>query len=159
VDDFRVCSDLCEENGFIRQAEMLRSLAEGRGKAYLVVERGYEFNDDRYFLASGGEPRSVFFDRAGAEREAERRNYLRFRDRDPVLSLDNEIEIIDGIRDIDELARRIGAILGREYGVDELYGRYGEPLFPGSATDDQVFAISKLFKIEIFSVVETEFAV
>jgi hypothetical protein len=71
VDDFQVCSDLCEENGFPRQAGMLRSLAEGGGRAYLVVERGYGYNDEHdYIDPSPGEPRNIFFDREEAEREA-----------------------------------------------------------------------------------------
>ena len=56
VDENLACSDLCEENGFTRQAELLRAISGNGGKAYVVIERGSEYNDEIYSPSTGGRP-------------------------------------------------------------------------------------------------------
>ena len=63
MDDYLACSDLCEEQGFLRQAELLRAVGRGQGRAFLVLERGYHYNDYNYDLDRQGQPRTVFLDR------------------------------------------------------------------------------------------------
>jgi hypothetical protein len=173
VDDFRVCSDLCEENGFARPAELLRSLAEGRGKAYLVVEREYGYNDENYYIDPGrGNPRSLFFDRGEAEREAAARNAQRLRelsiasfgwfnlgstdaDDDPEDAREKDYEQ-HYARQEEEMARQVGEALGQEFRREDFYEPLGQ--LPGPPTDEQMLRLARFLDAEFYYVVETEFA-
>jgi hypothetical protein len=164
VDDFRVCSDLCEEGGFIEQARLLRSLADGGCKGYVVVERGYEYNDEIFAIEErGGEPREVFLDREKAERAAAERNIKMFREWNILAFCYGPGEISNYTPA--ELSDRIGKILGTDFQFpgdedgDHAFDDYDRSLFPASATDEQMIEITKLFKnLDFFRVVETEIA-
>src|SRR5262249_44167285 len=137
MDDFRACAELCEENGFPRQAALFRTLAGGR-KAYVVVERGtqsYSHDPNSLSLDERGEPRAIYLDREQADRVAGLWNARKFREHN-VARFCYDIQDLDAITELDaeELAGRVGEILGREVGPDEMLDRDGEGSFFASAT-------------------------
>jgi hypothetical protein len=171
VDDFQACSEVCQAHGFVRQAEFFRGFSEDRCVVYVVVEcrEGFRLNfaKDPYIVGEegsdqGGDPVLIFLDRGEAIREAERLNVEAFRERDllehcyfPVLGR----LYIDEITDLtaDELYRSISEILGQEFRFPE--GHIAPPIFPPSATDDQMTRIMALFTRRFFYVAETELVI
>jgi hypothetical protein len=155
------CSDLCEENGFHRPAELLRSIS-GRGrKVYVVVERGAEYNDEIYSPREKGEPRTIFLEREAAERAAADRDadWHRYNN---ILDFCYQLKQVTDLSAA-ELSARIGTILDREYRLpNEGYPTYASaegPLIPDPPpTDEQMRAIAALFTLKFFYVEETEFA-
>jgi hypothetical protein len=155
-----VCSDLCEEHGFLRQAEVLRSLAAGQGTAYVVMERGAEYNDEIMDPWLAGEPRTVFLDRGEAERVAAARNAN-------WLCENHILDFCYRLQDVtehsaEELSRRISNILGRPFLLENdghpTFARADGPLITGPATDQQKLRIAELFTLKFFYVAETRFA-
>jgi hypothetical protein len=162
VDDYRACAELCEENGFPRQAALFRALGSGR-KAYVVVERGtqsYPHDPDQLSLDERGEPRAIYLDREQADRAAALWNARKFREHN-VARFCYDVQDLDSITELDaeELAGRVGEILGREVDPDELLDRDVESSFFASATDPQMMEIAGLFTMRFFDVVEVSFAV
>jgi hypothetical protein len=160
VDENLACSDLCEENGFTRQAELLRAISGNGGKAYVVIERGSEYNDEIYSPQLVGDPRTIFLDEAVAERVAARRNADWYRDNnilDYCYSLDQVTDLSAA-----ELSSKIAAILGRDYQLpnsgESTWARADDPLITGPVTDEQMQRVADLFTLKFYYVVETEFA-
>ncbi len=160
MDDHLVCSDLCEEHGFQRQAELLRAIADGGRTAYVVMERGAEYNDEITSPNEEGEPVTVFLDRAEAERAAAERDAAWHRS-------NNILDFCYTLREVtdlptDTLERRISEILGRPYHLPNegqpTYSWSEQPLVPEPVTDEQMLQIADLFKLKFFYVVETQFA-
>jgi hypothetical protein len=157
MDEDLVVSDFCEEEGFPRQAALLRAVAGEAGKAYVVAERGFEYNDEHNYVGhEDGTPKTLFFDRAEAEQAACLLNGRRLR----------ETDLAEWGRDTDnftslpesELERRVGAVLGIEF---QLFpGRMvASTPFPASATDGQMAEVARLFdRLPFFHVIEVEFA-
>jgi hypothetical protein len=157
MDQDLVVSDLCEEEGFPRQAVLLRAVAGGARKAYVVAERGFEYNDEHEYVSRGdGTPKTLFFDRMEAEQAACLWNGWRLR----------EIDLAGFGRDTGdftslpqrELERRVSAVLGIEF---QLFpGGMVEPTpFPASATDGQMAEVARLFdRLPFFHVIEVHFA-
>lgn len=157
MDEDLVVSDLCEEEGFPRQAMLLRAVAGGAGKAYVVAERGFEYNDEHEYVGSGdGTPKSLFFDRAEAEQAAGLLNGLRLREIDLGgfgLDTDNFTSL-----PLRELERRVSVVLGIEF---QLFpgGIVAPTRFPASATEGQMAEVARLFdRLPFFHVIEVEFA-
>ena len=160
MDDDLVCSDFGEENGFARPAELLRALAGGTRKAYVVMERGAEYNDEIVAPRKQGEPQSIFLDRARAERVAADRNTRWYRENN---ILDHCYDLKEVCPDpADQLAAKIAAILGRDYslpnGGQPTFEFDSSPLIDGPATDEQMLRIAELFTLKFFYIAETEFA-
>jgi hypothetical protein len=157
VDDFRACADLCERNGFPRQAQVFRWLAEGGCGAHVVVE--YDVSTYSTILRledqERGEARAVFLDRGQAERSAALRNARKFREHN-VARFCFGRQHLGVITDLspEELARRVGAILGREVDPDVLLDTAPEASFFASATDKQLAEIAGLFTMRFFEVLE-----
>jgi hypothetical protein len=160
MSDDLVCSDLCEERGFLRQAELLRAVAGERGSVYVVMERGAEYNDEIMSPHAEGDPRSAFLDRAEAERVASERNARWHRE-------NNILDYCYRLKDVtpyaaDELARRISEIIGRPYelpnGGHATFAKADEPLVPGPLTGEQMRRIAELFTLKFYYVVETHFS-
>jgi hypothetical protein len=154
MDDFLACSDLCEENGFARQAAMLRAMAGAGGKVYVVAERDVDYNDENLFVRDDdGQPQTLFFDRAEADRAAASRNAERLRNL-PLMEYGINLDDFTSLGE-PELNRRAGAILG----VDFDLWSHGESDIPfATASDPQLAELSRLFdKLKFFHVLEAEF--
>jgi hypothetical protein len=187
MDDYRVCSDLCEEQGFLWQAQLMRAFAASGGKAYVVVKRAWERYEDITVLKDGGSPQVVLLSRDEAEREAEDRTVRLFRDLkaplelfcspDEVVSRTERLENLGRwirgwntgrVFSLDEavgmsepeLNRRVGQILGRPFEGVFAQPNRREKLFPADeVSDEQLRHIVRLFKnARLFYVVETPFA-
>jgi hypothetical protein len=153
-----VCSDLCEERGFSRPAELLRAVGGGGRTLYVVMERGAEYNDEIMAPNRGGDPKWAFLDRVEAERAAADRNGRWHRENN-ILDFCYQLKDVTPYTD-DELARRISEILGRPYAMPDV----GAPiegdgaLVDGPVTDEQMRRIAELFTLKFFYVVETHFS-
>jgi hypothetical protein len=160
VDDFRACAEVCESHGFVRQAEFFRSFAKDRCLVYVVIERENEFPEDDD-SNEGGEPVAILLDRSEAEREADRRNLKAYREYNLIeicyQTGYEDLELITTFT-IDELSERISEILGQAYRFPEDRSP-PMPIFPPSATDDQMRRIIELFVPLFFSVRELELKV
>jgi hypothetical protein len=160
MDEFLACSDLCEENGHLEAAEVLRSVSKSGCKAFVVVERGWEYDDCIDEPNSVGSPSKVYFDRELAEAAARAENARTYREYGFRRFCYNLEDITTF--PVDELNRRISEILGRPFESPEDDRRSApftdNELGNGSISDDQMIAIADLFKIKFFYVVETEFA-
>jgi hypothetical protein len=161
VDEDLIVSDLCEEEGFPRQAALLRAVAGGAGKAYVVAEKGFEYNDDHHYVSPrDGTPKALFFDRAEAEQAAWLLNGRRLR----------EIDLRELGRDTcdftsltwPELDGGVGAVLGTEFHLFlQLFPTEDDTPtpFPESATDEQMAEVARLFdRLPFFHAIEVEFA-
>lgn len=157
MDEDLVVSDLCEEGGFPRQAALLRAVAGGASRAYVVAERGFEYNDEHYYVGHGsGTPTTLFLERAEAEQAASLLNGRRLREIDlGEFGLDTGDFTSLPER---ELERRVGAVLGTEFRLSPGQGVAPTP-FPASATDGQMAEVARLFdRLPFFHVIEVEFA-
>jgi hypothetical protein len=155
-----VCSDLCEERGFPRQAELLRAVGGGGRTVYVVMERGAEYNDEIMSPHSGGDPKWAFLDRAEAERAAAERNARWHRE-------NNILDYCYQLQDVTpypagELERRISDILGRSYTLPNeghpTFARSDGQFVEGPVTGEQMRRIAELFTLKFFYVVETHFS-
>lgn len=150
MDDTPACADLCEEHGFAGPAAALRAFASGQGRFYFVrslldAEEAEFRGIDPASIAL--DVRKVFLDRGAAERYAKtlvvralrsfapRETYAR----NPSSATDSHYRY------------EAGRILGTDYVFP---AKLGSPAFPKSATDDQLWSISKLFAFPLFDVVE-----
>lgn len=136
---------------------LLRTVAGGAGRAYIVAERGFEYNDEHDYVSPGdGTPKTLFFDRAEAEQAARLMNGRRLREIDlGGFGLDSDDFTSLPLR---ELERRVGALLGTEF---QLFpgGNVTPAHFPESATDGQMAEVARLFdRLPFFHVIEVEFA-
>lgn len=163
MDEFLACSDLCEENGFDRPAGWFRTLSAHGGRAFVVVERGWEYNDEIDQPNTFGEPDRVFFDRATAEEVAAARNAAVFR-RERVSRFCYGIEEISDLT-VAELNEQIRAILDQQpmtWGDPEIDAAADQDMLDwpdlADATEEQVRRIANLFTLKFFYVVETTFA-
>ena len=154
MDEDLVCSDFCEENGFAASAELLRALAGGGGKAYVVMERGAEYDDCIMEPKREGQPRTIFLDRAEAERAASERD-ARWHRENNILWHCYNIEEITGLPR-PELGARISAILGIDLDPEASYWG-ADSLLTASASDRQAREFAALFTLKFHYVLETEF--
>ena len=156
MEQLRISCDICEEAGFTDEARFLQKISEQTCKAYLVVERGFEYNDEIYDLNEEASPRQVFLDKTSALREAENQNVAQIRRYNP-LAFCYALEEVSS-HSMEELGRRITKILAADFQMppdEEAWGL--DPIFPGSATDQQLREIFKLFdRLEFFQVIEAE---
>jgi hypothetical protein len=160
MSDDLVCSDLCEESGFPRQAGLLRAVAGERQAVYVVMERGAEYNDEIMDPNAEGEPKLAFVDREEAERVAADRN-ARWHRENNILDYCYRLDAVTP-HAAPELARRISEILGRPYALPNggrpTFAGSEAPLVPGPVTDQQMRGIAGLFSLKFFYVVETHFS-
>jgi hypothetical protein len=156
VDDFRSCAEVCERQGFNRQAELFREMADGKAYGFVVSESesGYDRRDTD---GQSGDPVAVYLNREQAHAEADRLNLQAFRESNILrecYSGDDthiDIEAMTDNLDIDEVSARISAILGAEFRMPDVVDP-PLPIFPPSATDDQIRAIMELFSVRFFFV-------
>jgi hypothetical protein len=160
MDEFLACSDLCEENGDLEAAEVLRSVSKSGCKAFVVVERGWEYDDCIDEPNSVGSPSKVYFVRELAEADARAENARVYRE----YGFDRFCYNLEDITTftVDELNRKISEILGWAFKLPERDLRSNpfdrHSLGYRRISDYQMMAIADLFKIKFFYVVETEFA-
>jgi hypothetical protein len=152
MSDFEACAELCEEYGFLRQAALLRAVAREGLRVFAVCERVP--HDDRYLDEEGGVPRALFLDREDAERDAQRRAVLAFRERNLYEYGEGEIDFMTDLTS-DQFEQEVAAILGTDYRLPDPDTHQG-PLFPTGATDEQIRAVSRLFRLQFFYVAELE---
>ena len=160
MDEDLVCSDFCEEQGYTRQAELLRALGGEGQTAYVVMERGAEYNDEIMSPDEAGEPGTAYLDREEAARAAAAKNAEWYRE-------NNILDYCYSLRDVsehskEELERRIAEILGRPYQMpyegEASFASMEEPLVDKPVTDEQMLRIADLFTLKFFYVAETRFA-
>jgi hypothetical protein len=151
MSDYEACAELCEEYGFPRQAALLRAVAQEGLQVYAVCVR---LPHDGFVDHQGGDPVALFLDREDAERDAQRRNLLAFRERNLYEYCEGEIGCMTGLTS-DEFEREVTAILGTVYKLPDPNTHQGS-LFPADATDEQLQAVSGLFEDHLFYVAELE---
>ncbi|HEU5118128.1 MAG TPA: hypothetical protein VFT74_16020 [Isosphaeraceae bacterium] len=157
MDEDLIVSDLCEESGFPRQAALLRAMAGGTERAYVVAERGFEYNDENNYVSDrDGTPQTLYLDRDEAEQAVSLLNGRRLREIDlSGFGLDTEDFTTLPLK---ELESRVGALLGITF---ELFpdGMVNPTQFPESATDEQMTEVARLFdRLPFYHVIEVEFA-
>ena len=160
MDEDLVCSDFCEEQGYTRQAELLRALGGMGRAAYVVMERGAEYNDEIMSPDVAGEPGVVYLDRGEAARAAASKNAEWYRENNILDYCYNLKEVTEHSQE--ELERRIAEILGRPYRMpndgEPSFAAMEDPLVDGSVTEEQMLRIADLFTLKFFYVAETQFA-
>ena len=153
LEDNLACADLCEERGFTRQADLLRSAAEGRLRLHVVVERAVA--DGEWLAERGGVLQAVYECVEDAERDALRRNVAAFRERNLYrYSYGGGLEYMSDLPR-DQLERRLDQIIPG-YTIPPSEG-HERPLFPSNCTDAQIRAVMGLFDLRLFYVVEAAF--
>jgi hypothetical protein len=152
VGDYEACADLCDDRGFARQAALLRAVARGGLRVFAVCERAVD--DFGVLEETGGVPRALFLDRADADRDADRRNLLAFRERNLYEYCEGDIGYVTNLTP-EEFERGVGVILGAGYTLPDPDTHRG-PLLPAGASDEQVRAVLNLFDLQFFHVVELE---
>ncbi|MGI9472945.1 MAG: hypothetical protein ACR2NZ_15500 [Rubripirellula sp.] len=159
MDELRISSDICEEAGFPKEAKFLKQVADESGKAFVVVERGFEYNDEIYDLNDAASPRRVFLNKTAALREAEARNVQKLREFNP-LAFCYAIEEISS-HDAAELSGRISEILGTTFRLPSEDDAWElEPIFPHTASDEQLAEIFRLFdRLAFFQVIESNVSI
>lgn len=158
-DELKVSSDVCEEAGLADEAKFIQAMADGQSKAYVVVERGFEYNDEIYGLNDEVSPQQVFLDKTSALRAAEQRNANHLRDFNPMA-------FCYGLEEITSLSpaaleQKIQEILGiagfHMPGEDDEHAWELEGVFPDNTTDEQLREIFRLFdKLRFFDVIESD---
>ncbi len=153
MSDHERCAEVCEEYGFARQADVLRSVARGGLHAFAVCAR---LGDGDYLEEEGGVPVALFLDRAAAESEARRRELLAFRTLNlyEYTGINRDITFISD--PTEDLEQKISEILGTDYKLPDPDTHAGS-FFPADTTDQQMWALSSLFDVDFFYVAELEF--
>jgi hypothetical protein len=123
-------------------------------KGYVVLEVGYEYNDEYYHTGNYGTtyeaPKKVFISHEKAEEEFIRLTTNKLRGED--LGRYGE----EGVRGIckDGKADEFMEIFRREF--DKVIDEYDEIAIPQKATDEQLAMIIECLEIEFFEIVEIE---
>jgi hypothetical protein len=149
MDDFAACAELCESHGFSGPADILRTLADGRLRLYLVRAlvpfHGAEFYGfDTEDLSPAG--RKVFLDPAAADRHARSLTARALRNFKLAEYNSHPSNLSEG-----EYCREVGAILGVPYQPPD---EPGARVFPEWATDEQLLRLVPILDVELFDVVE-----
>ena len=115
-------------------------------ECYIVVEQGYEYNDENYTETDGGDPKVVYFDKAKAEAEVKRLTIDALR---PTFDYEMPGFSTDGAEATQEDIDALKALVGED-NVSYQSGWNGESFyiegitFPDSMSDDEVLRIAKL---------------
>jgi hypothetical protein len=158
-DDNRACAEVCEAHGFLRQASLFRSLAQGGFPVYVVAWTELGF-DRKEGPIQGGQPWLIFLERWEAEEEAYRLNFEAYRQiqttDDCCLHFGSDFEI-NRFSDLseEEFCQAISQILGEEFSL-EIDLSNPASLFPASATDDQIGQIMDICLMRFYYVTEVE---
>lgn len=126
-------------------------------KAYVILNKGYEYNDEIYSESEsgGGHPKKIFFTKEDAQKEINKLNILEFKQTN-----------IDGYAyDLGDIVDDVDAL--KTY-VDSLNEKYGKPT-PASkwdsvdewrlnekATDEESVKYMRQVNLSFFEMVETE---
>ncbi|MFK8113807.1 MAG: hypothetical protein AB8B91_16520 [Rubripirellula sp.] len=156
LEELQVSSDICEEAGFTDEAQFLQAISNQTCKVFVIVERGFEYNDEVFHLNDEAAPQKVFLDKTSALRAAEQQNAGQLRQYNP-LAFCYGIEEISSLSQ-EQIQARVREILNdRTFQIDEEESWELEPIFPSSTTDDQMREIYRLFdKLQFFEVVESD---
>ena len=147
MDDLAACIDLCESHGFPAPAAALRALAEGRAPFYLVrAAMRADYAEDEGFRKADVAPptRRIFREREAAERHAQALTARALRNYRPDLQYGPP-----GYLTADQFVQEVGAILRAPYELPDNLS----PLFPESATDEQLWHIGQLLSFNLFEAV------
>ena len=158
--DLEVTSDLCEEHGLEQPAELMRGMAKGTAKAYMLVQYLSDYNDEVYFLTENSNPENLYLDKNVALQKAAELSALELKGVNPFAFgyAINEVTDLSSA----ELAEQVSAILETSFTVPaedsaELWDF--DPIFPDSATLPQMLEIGKLFSLKFYEVVEIDFSI
>jgi hypothetical protein len=150
----KASADACKESGNSNAAKLLRELSADKATAYLVINKQSDFNDEIYVLDDGA-PQKLFLDRNEAIAYARLQNARHYKTVNPWIYGYEPSEVSD--LSADELLTRIRKILGdNAFDMKPIGPHYTSPVFPKSATDEQMLKIAKLFRIEFFEVIKTK---
>lgn len=124
-------------------------------KAYVLMERGFEYDDNYYNPVEGGTPKKIYFNLDEAKQEAKKLDLQRFKNesiRHYAYDIDNVIQDYDMLNELN----------------DRLLEKYGKPVFPHrwmsledyqlhpQANDEEAEEYSKLVDFSFFEVQSVE---
>jgi len=128
-------------------------------KAYVILQRGFEYNDEIYsnHESGSGFPKTVFFTKQAALQESRKLNIAEFK----TLNLTDycyELEdICDDVDQLEELVKQLKQKYGECPDPKSMWERKPDEwrLHP-DVTDEEAKLYSDLINLEFFEVVETE---
>jgi len=125
-------------------------------KAYVIMEKGFEYDDNIYNPTDGGNPKTIIFGRKDAEEKAHKLEIEVLKDINIQLYT---YDIEDAISsDIDEVKSYLEDI-NTKYGKPEPKNRwdeFGEYQLNPKATDDEAEKYLSMLSIRFFEIVEVE---
>ena len=122
-------------------------------KAYVILRKGYEYNDEIYSESDsgGGFPKKIFFTKPDAQKEVQKMNIEQFKQE----NLEGyAYDMEDIVHDVEKLTTLVNT-LNTKYGVRK--GHYsGELGLNESATNEESIEYMNLVNLSFFEIVETE---
>jgi hypothetical protein len=126
---------------------------------YVVVEGGLEYNGEVYDLNKEVEPQQVFFDRTSALRMAETKNVQQLRQYSP-LAFCYHVSEISSLDEAELQSRLRESLNDPSFQLSAEDNWVLDPIFPASASDEQMREICGLFdNLHLFEVIESELSI
>jgi hypothetical protein len=126
-------------------------------KAYVILNKGYEYNDEIYHEpeSGGGTPKKIYFTKADAKKEVIRLNIKEMKGTD-IQQYAYDLEDIVG--DVDGLKLYVDS-LNTKYGIPtpkSSWDRPGEYTLNEKADDEESLKYMKFVSLSFYDIVETE---
>jgi len=134
----------------------MKDLASGSTTAFLVLERGIDYDDAIFELYSGsGRPSKLHLTRESAQTTLELENARMLRQQHPFAFGYGHEDVLTVT--VSHFEESVSAILGKKFKIpDEDSARLLEPMVPKKTTDEILLEISKMIRIEFFEIVEVQ---
>jgi hypothetical protein len=126
-------------------------------KAYIILNKGFEYNDEIYSEpeSGGGTPKKVFFSKEEAKKEILRLNIQEMKETDIE---QYTYDISDLVNDVDEFTKYVES-LNTKYGKSipkNSWDRPGEYALNNKATDEECIKYMKFVNLSFYELSETE---
>lgn len=125
-------------------------------KSYIIMEKGFEYDDNTYNPTDGGNPRKVFFSRKDAETDLEILEIKNIKQID--ISHYMPYDFDEGLNvDIDEFKNYLKS-LNDKYGLPEKKYSWdnNEYVLNPKATDEETIKFLNMFSLRFFEIVEVD---
>ncbi len=158
--NFQVASDLCDEAGLDKPAEMLREMSSGTATVFIVVHHETEYDDEVFYTVEHGTPKQIYYSKDEALAEAAKLNAKELKSSNPFMFGFGYEEVLKVKPK--KFEAKVSEIMGIEFSLpdpnDESAWDFDRQFFRGS-TQAQMLEIAKLFKTQHFQVVETQIVI
>jgi hypothetical protein len=127
-------------------------------KAYVILQRGFEYNDEIYSSQDSGcgFPKKIFYTKEGAKEEVLRLNINEMKSSNITDYAYDVEDICDDVEELTNFCKKMLETYGPVPTSDNIWDRADEYRLHPSATDEDSKKYMKIVDLDFFEIVETE---